>query len=208
MKFPTVVVDDFFADPQKIIEWANTLEYDLISPNYPGARTQCLSTINEKVFEQILVKILSILNIKNFECDAHIHFQKVPSDFSKGIIHRDATLTSIVFLNENTEEFNSGTSTYKPKNEFPNIEGELMKEIIGSKDYGKYEEVTDKVNSQFTNSININGEYNRMVLFDGMENYHAANEFGHEERLTLICFIDKLGSAEDPRLISNIPLRF
>ena len=201
--FPTIIVDDFFEDPHKIIELANSLEYtDASGDNYrwPGKRSTLLHEVDYDLFNNIVVQVLrTYYPFANLSYNsASLSFQKISSVHEDGWTHRDENpITFIIYLNE-TKISGAGTSICIPKN--PNHDNT---EIISNdnkkresfKDPNKvkeYESYRLENNNQFEETIRVNNVFNRCVIFNG-HSYHKANGFNtidnSEDRLTLIGFI-------------------
>ena len=199
MIYPTIILDNFFNDPIKIVQFANSLEYYQDNEGkWPGKRTKELHEINKSFFENYGSKILSILyptvKEKNFNCS--LSFQKISKEYiNKGWIHKDDNydFTTIVYLSQHKE---CGTSLFDSKNisdEILNYENK--KNMYLKKDFEKEMKYLDENNSQFIETIKINSKFNRLIMFDGAQ-YHAAQKFIEnnieEERLTLIGFFSNI----------------
>jgi hypothetical protein len=199
MIYPTIILDNFFNDPIKIVQFANSLEYYQDNEGkWPGKRTKELHEINKSFFENYGSKILSILyptvKEKNFNCS--LSFQKISKEYiNKGWIHKDDDFdfTTIIYLSQHKE---CGTSLFDSKN----ISNEILnyknkKNMHLKKDFKEEMKYLDENNSQFIETIKINSKFNRLIMFDGAQ-YHAAQKFIEnnieEERLTLIGFFSNI----------------
>ena len=201
--FPTIVVDDFFEDPHKVIELANSLEYTFGKKdeyNWPGKRSTPLHEIDYDFFNDTILKVLGTYFpfAKISFTNARLRFQKVSSIYEDGWVHRDENIiTFIVYLNE-TKSTDAGTSIYIPKISHPedhdisintNKKNESFKDLKKIKDYESYRLEN---NNQFEETIRVNNVFNRCVMFNA-PSYHKANGFNtidnSEDRLTLIGFI-------------------
>ena len=105
----------------------------------------------------------------------------------------DYMLTAIVYLNH----CSVGTSIFTRKNEFeiPQFAGDTKHnyfanyESVDRQEREKIEKIREEINSQYDESINIRGKYNRFMCFDG-NSYHTIQKGScDEERLILISFI-------------------
>tara|TARA_R110000751_G_scaffold305616_1_gene422262 strand:+ start:2985 stop:3653 length:669 start_codon:yes stop_codon:yes gene_type:complete len=203
MIWPNLCVDNFFQEPDKVVEYTNSLNF--FKPeesNYPGKRTKFMHEIDPKFFEVTSLKILSLLypnDHKNLKWNALQSFQKVPANLKhNGWVHTDEKheFTCIIYL---SKFLNCGTSIYHPKNIYGYITNEDVKN-----EYFKYNDPKSDLkiakakkenNSPFEETIRYNSRYNRLILFDG-SNYHSSNIFNHdnnkEERLTLITFFNNV----------------
>jgi hypothetical protein len=199
--FPTIIVDDFFEEPNKVLELANSLEYtDAADYDYkwPGKRSTLIHEVDYNFFNNIVVKVLSTYYpyAKVSYNDTRLLFQKVASIYEDGWIHKDDNLiTFIIYLN-NTKITDAGTSICIPKNSIiDNIIIHTDKKQESFKDPNKvkeYEPYRLENNNQFEEVIRVNNVFNRCIMFNA-SSYHKANGFNtidnSEDRLTLIGFI-------------------
>ena len=78
MSYPLIIKDNFFSDPDAIVNIINHVDYSLSSNNYPGVRTKSLDEINPKLYEHIFQKIFLLLHDQlPLRFDAKIGFQKI-----------------------------------------------------------------------------------------------------------------------------------
>jgi hypothetical protein len=216
--FPVVVVDNFFKEPNKIREFALTLEYKKDeASNYPGLRTDCLSTIAPQVYNEILKKFFSIYYDFNNEAltwKVSVQFQKTDNNFDTGWIHFDNDgdtsnkVSGIVFLSPNAP-LNSGTSIYKLKDNvvMPMINGKAKHTHYQNN--GKLEDLValkELEKSQFDETIKVSNVYNRLISFEAGEYHSAQNYFGedNESRLILVFFVSKFDANLRPLERANI----
>ena len=82
MMWPTLIVDNFFDDPQKVINFSKRLKYERASGHeWPGTRTDHLGKIDKEFFLWSTTKIMMLLfpmNIEQIKWNAIQHFQKIP----------------------------------------------------------------------------------------------------------------------------------
>jgi len=199
----TIIVDDFFENPHKVIELANSLDYtDAAKDNYawPGIRSIPIHEVDYTFVNDTVVKVLNTYFpfAKVSYNDARLHFQKISSIYEDGWIHSDENLiTFIIYLN-NTKNINSGTSIYVPKNphsKYLDLIINIDKKLESFKDPNKvkdYEPYRLENNNQFEETIRVNNVFNRCVMFNA-PSYHKANGFNtidnSDDRLTLVGFI-------------------
>ena len=95
---PTIIYDDFFEDPDKIVEYANTLDYPVNAGNYPGKRSLPLHEINPDLYSYITNRIVRIFYPDSESChyESFMGFQKISAQHddmyhikNRGWIHRD-----------------------------------------------------------------------------------------------------------------------
>ena len=208
MLYPITCVDNFFDNPNEIKNYAESLDYTLSQDGkWPGERSDYLHEINPGFFNWCCKKTLSIYfpQVHEYlEWSATMQFQRINgSDYDhEGWIHKDNDdneFTSIVFL---SEENKCGTSFYKPK-----LDSELI--YLNDKHLGYKNQKTNlnllkEANSKFEKTITFDSTYNRMISFDG--GYaHGADNFGTNERLTLITFFSNI-KATLPNLSLKYPI--
>jgi len=208
LNFPLVVVDNFFKDPDKLVEFAFQQEFKRDeTSNYPGLRTSCLSTLHPKLFSQIIEKFFSVyydLSLENISFSAMAFFQLIDEEYDSGWVHQDdlRKVSAIVFLSKNAP-LNSGTSIYKLKDDIilPNLNAEDKYNYYALKGQDKdLKEKRDESNSQFDETVNVSNIYNRLISFDS-KMFHSAQTFygkNKESRLTLIIFVSDIFSKNKP----------
>ena len=200
IKFPITIVDDFFENPDEIVEWAKSLDFDNVSPIYPGKRTKNLLDIDPTFCNLIFHKMAMIWGINTIPnyLNSQFFFQRIKGGYDICDIHRDTQYMSmIVYLSESKE--NSGTSFYKRKTIYHNVLDEekerLNNNIIHKGDENSYVEMENlciKQKEDFEKTLDVNNVYNRMVLWDN--DWHSANKYASteddEDRLSLIMFFE------------------
>jgi hypothetical protein len=213
--YPITIIDNFFRDPDAVVDLAKSLEYHQNDGAWPGSRTKLLSTINQE----------TELLFHYFGSRVHSLFYETPPDFweidvrfqkidpyhdekynkkNRGWIHRDdhANFGGIIYLTKDPEK-DTGTSIYKPKNEFTcQFENCLSAKedlYLGENRFSddEYENCFDRLNDQYIETITIENVYNRLVLFDG-NTYHGVKTFGKSQRLTLSFFGISIGGKQFP----------
>ena len=131
--FPAVIVDDFFEDPDSIVEIASSLTYKPQEEGvWPGVRSNLLSDSEDvkilRLFHYMGNRIFDLFGNKPKHWGVYTMFQKI-QPFSKnkwdklnrGWVHYDGQDSSpvkfagIVYLNKNADR-DTGTSVYKAKN--------------------------------------------------------------------------------------------
>tara|TARA_R110002110_G_scaffold415427_1_gene649751 strand:- start:60 stop:803 length:744 start_codon:yes stop_codon:yes gene_type:complete len=217
--FPNQIVDNFFEDPKKIVEFAETLKYDPCSEGkWPGVRSIGLHKINYPFFNSVLNKIFSMFYDYNIHKvnwkDTQMYFQKThPYDLENknnivnhGLVHCDGEqpIVGLVYLTEGAD-IESGTSIMsqgegysdeqieKIGRKHENKKKHIYKqspENLTKKDLEEYAELIKDCNSGYVENIKINNIFNRAIFYSGSD-YHKANSFytGEKERLTLVFFI-------------------
>ena len=217
--FPAVIVDDFFEDPDAIVEIASSLTYKPQEGGaWPGVRSNLLSNIDDlkilRLFNYMGNKILSIFQQNPNKWRIILQFQKIQpfsqnkwDRVNRGWVHSDGDECSgvkfggIIYLNKNADR-DTGTSLYKSKNgiytsETPEIEQKLKLYSGKGVDIDEYEQIFDEYHNQFIETIRVDNIYNRLLLF-GADTLHGVRTFGTEERLTLPFFCHNIGEMTPP----------
>ena len=203
MIWPTIIVDNFFDEPDKIIEYSKTLKFEPDPDGkWPGVRTGLMGNIDNKFFNYINYKIVRLIypmNHLQMNWKSNQYFQKINGNVFKneGWIHSDspAEFTAIIYLSKHKH---CGTSLYDKKQLFNasinNKEKEKMYKSLNLKDELKY---LKQNNDLFEKNLTINSKFNRLVIFDSNQ-YHAADRFkddiNKEDRFTLITFFYELSA--------------
>jgi hypothetical protein len=205
MNWPLVCVDNFFDDPSKIVEYADTLEYQAEKWN-PGIRTPSLHVINNDFFVWVNKKILALFypnQIDYISWTAHTCFVKVPPNlYHDGWVHTDqAEFTAIIYLSDLK---NCGTTIFDPITSYTSLKNTDAK-ISYFKDQTSQTDVAEKKlenNENFEESIIIKSKFNRLVIFDSSR-LHAAVPYisdSHEQRLTMITNMKMVQSSTEHQL--------
>lgn len=217
-KYPTVVVDDFFQNPDLIRKYALSLSYEkAVDGRWPGKRSPLLHTINEKLVYSIAKKMLSVyydLSIQIYWHSIQMAFQKIKpfskdknSSLNKGWIHTDGirTLAGVVYLTPSVE-IDAGTSIFKIKNKHKNydikqkqnVKDQLYKN--NNCDLSKYNKEINNLYDKFDKITEVKNLYNRCILYDAHE-YHTGTNYytDSEERLSLVFFFTNLTASIPPK---------
>ena len=195
MMWPTVIVDDFFEDPNKIVKFSKTLKFVTAEDSsWPGTRTGPLHEVNNDFFLFSTRKIMSILypmNLDQVKWRATQTFQRSNKEYGEaGWVHSDtsAEITSIIYLSDHA---NSGTALYRNPNFMlsPLHTKEKEKFYKNLKNKKKAEQKREESNKKYKKVLDMSSNFNRLVLFDA-HHWHQATGFGNtkEDRLTLITF--------------------
>jgi len=200
MLFPTTVVDNYFNDPDRIVEYSKKLEWGFDPEGkWPGQRSSTLGEVDYDFFSFHCNKLLSVIypeNTNDITYVAESYFQKISSEYNNGgWIHCDEPkeLTAIVYLSHHK---NCGTNIYEHKHHFP-IQKHLeeKKKVYKSKDFSNEKKFLLENNENYEESISVKSKYNRLILFDSYL-WHGANHYvdkeNLEDRLTLVTFFHSI----------------
>ena len=214
MLFPTLCIDNFFPNPDKILKLAQSLEFNRVDA-IPGYRSAPLHEIDYELYNHVNLKIAAALypnNIHTLQFDGVSMFQLTKSNLYDGWVHRDddgAVLTAIIYLSD----CDSGTSIYHKKNPYwtHGREGNMGKhEYFGAyenyteSDLEKVRESRSRNNEPFEETMSFKGRFNRMICFDA-KHFHAAQVLDEsDDRLILISFIREISLA-DTAIFYHVP---
>jgi hypothetical protein len=215
MFFPVTCVDDFYDDVDNVRDFALSLKYSKnFNDNFPGERTECLSTIDKTFFDYFCTKLFSLffdLNQTEINWELNTHFQKTYQydspekyflDVNSGWCHLDirCILGGVIYLNQNPNP-DAGTiicklnnNNYKP---FENTEWVSARNNFYNKksnDIEKYVNVKKNHHKNFDTTLEFKNEYNRMICYDS-DYWHRESQFSMPDedfRLTQVFFITEM----------------
>lgn len=201
--FGIICVDNFYNDPDAIVEYANSCKYDILNTNYPGSRTAPLYEINPFLYDIFTKKIMSILfdlentNI-NFSLDSRFHkIDKISNDkkVNMGGIHCDDSVIAfagVIYLNKNYD-LDCGTSIFQ-RHTMPPPELDTLE-----KKWNEYADMDKEEYRKFyTEIVKFQNVYNRMILYDTCY-LHSINSLASDDtRLTQVFFCDSITSSSAP----------
>lgn len=207
-KFPVTIVDDFYENPELVRDFALSQKFYPSAGNYPGMRTDLISDINQNFYQTFCEKLFGLfydMSDTYISWNLDTMFQKISrmsenkkSKFNEGWIHHDPCIFSgIIYLSMNSV----GTNIYEPID--PNDTYYCQKErdifYLGKEiSEEEYASAIVENNSKFKPSVQIDGKFNRLVLFEGGV-WHGVPSFycNNEDRLTQVFFAYKISSGED-----------
>tara|TARA_E500000331_G_C17053027_1_gene624835 strand:+ start:77 stop:763 length:687 start_codon:yes stop_codon:yes gene_type:complete len=201
MPYPLVIKDNFFPDPDSILESCNQLDCNRSHVNFPGLRTNYLSDTNKKLFLFIANRIFALIHDKTPDAyNMDMRFQKIKpfveddkwDKKNRGWVHKDCCLFGgVIYLDKNPDK-DAGTSIYESKYGYDVQTDESLfhKEHLHSgklMDDGQYYEAYDMIADQYEETLRIPNLYNRLVLIPG-DQPHAMTTTGDKERHTIAFF--------------------
>lgn len=199
--WPTICVDNFFNDPDKVFKFANSLKYTPDNEGrWPGERSDELQKIDRNFFEFFGKKVLSILYPMEAEISFSLRltFQKISKKYTnEGWVHHDNgyvnQFTSIVYLSKHKE---CGTSLFDSKKIYsPSINLTHKKNMYLKDNFKDGDIYLKENNNQFEETLSIKSKYNRFIMFDSSQ-LHGVQKFTEdaieEDRLTLIGFFENI----------------
>lgn len=210
--FPTTVVDNFLNDPDKLREYALSLDYHPDPEGlWPGLRSRPVEEINPELFHALCHKIFALFFDLDSKSDlvwrVSMGFQKVSSDYVANFVHQDhpdSICNCVLYLTPNAP-LHSGTNLYRPKNNWDMPDEEHYMEIKrrhykqGITSPELKQAVID-YNNYFEPTLEIHNLYNRLAIFDS-GSYHGAASyegFNSEDRLFLVAFVTHLSHHDLP----------
>tara|TARA_B100002019_G_C21150090_1_gene537781 strand:+ start:46 stop:702 length:657 start_codon:yes stop_codon:yes gene_type:complete len=203
--YPSIIYDNFFDNPDAVVEYAKSLEYHMNDGRWPGARTKDLSEINPELKENIARRIVNIFFPDRMATwYSQMTFQEVwpmhDDQYhikNRGWIHLDCSVQfgGIIYLDKNPAE-DTGTSLYRLKStHYQHTDNEEKTkrryyggEEVSDEEYAKYFHSTEEY---FEETVTVKNVYNRLFLFSGNQ-YHGVKTFGPKgtSRLTLPFFFN------------------
>ena len=204
MAYPLVIKDNFFPDPESILESCNQFDCDSTYPNWPGLRTNCFSGINRELFLFIGNRIFTLIHDKPPDrYNMSMSFQKIKpyvkgnkwDKKNRGWIHKDYCLFGgVIYLNKNPDK-DAGTCIYESKDGYPIQDEESLsyKVLLYSGklvDDGQYYQAYDKIADQYEETLRVPNVYNRLVLIPG-DQMHGMTTIGDKERNTIVFFCNE-----------------
>ena len=201
MPYPLVIKDNFFSDPDSILELCNQFDCNRSHVNFPGLRTNYLSNTNKKLFLSIANRIFALIHDSlpsHYKMD--IEFQKIDpfvkddkwDKKNRGWVHKDYCLFGgVIYLNKNPDK-DAGTCIYESKDGYPIQDEESLsykKLLYGGKltDDRQYYRAYDMISDQYEETLRVPNVYNRLVLIPG-NHLHAMTTTGNKERNTIVFF--------------------
>ena len=169
----SIVTDNFFAEPYKMIEFAKSQTYypRNSEQHYEGIRTPNLREIDEQFYSEVTTEL--VYNYydkrKTYKIEGNLNFHKLSTkdlQDEKWIhdkVHKDnCVLSSILYLTPDAP-MTSGTQLYR------DIDNTYVPDVI------------------------YHNKFNRLIQFPGPIP-HSAMDFdgGDEERLTMLFFLEKI----------------
>ena len=202
-RYPTVVIDDFFDNPDKIRKLMNQCEFNLDQDMYPGVRTDNLQFLDSDFYDFIKIKLLSIFQedwnkIKSYY-NVNIQFEKITPFKDKydirntGMVHADcpAEFGGVVYLDPDPDP-DAGTTLYTKTGEYAKMPDGMIEEwrklyTKQDVDIDKFQKLYKKLMGYFEESVIVKPKFNRLVMFDGTK-FHRCHNFGSKPRYTLVFF--------------------
>ena len=197
-----IIKNNFFVNPEKILRLYEKQEF-FPAENYPGKRTDNLLESKDtevRNFALFFVEKLSkevFIGIHEFMIDIRFHINSVyvHEDANHGWIHADHTdLAGVVYLTENENDFESGTSIFsKNTKENFTVDDYSSRQQINLTGVATEEYLKDLIDNHntFTESIRVGNRYNRLIAYDS-KLFHRPNRYtllSGNNRKTIVFFI-------------------
>ena len=197
--------NNYFNNPNVVVELSKKVEYSR-AEIYPGIRSGNLLASDIPIVKDFAIWFANQLGvdvfpgITNYETAIYFHINKSIDDpeVNQGWIHKDyGILAGLVYLTEQESNFNSGTSIFNSNSD---VVDDLSEYMYAWREFNITKTPTDKIkegfrlnNSQFTETIRIGNQYNRLIAYDSKLS-HRPNSFSTstaQPRLTLLFFISR-----------------
>jgi hypothetical protein len=196
--------DNFFANPDKVVELSNLVEYTN-GTEYPGRRSvNLLQSNNFRLveFSKYFAKRLAdevFYGLTQFQLDIRFHKNDVYDDpaANAGWIHADGiAFAGVVYLNKSELSIDTGTSIFlkTSADEFITSDFTSRQQLNLTKQVSKeYLEDLKQNHSNFTETIKVGNVFNRLVAYDS-NMWHCPTNYclkSGEDRTSLVFFIDQ-----------------
>ena len=222
-RVPTIVVDDFFDNPDEIRDRGLSHELNKAEQgHFAGKRTKNLIDIDPELHHHVVSRYLNTMyNLEaqevNVRATSHFHLidsvDDKDSTLNKSWIHIDSECIAagIIYLTPNADA-DSGTSLFRLKDgvkiENMDTSPRILFHHLGEA-VDNYEQKLEEHNDKFEETLNVKNVYNRLASYDGSR-WHAANTYwtGTDPRLTLVFFLYELESPHGLPLerMTNMPV--
>tara|TARA_R110002012_G_scaffold175359_2_gene340199 strand:+ start:1172 stop:1891 length:720 start_codon:yes stop_codon:yes gene_type:complete len=224
--FYPAVVDSFLKTPDKIREYALSLEYKPADNfSFPGTRSENLESLNPQFKKDFITKVLKIYCPEGTAEQAsykkslvyfqkhHLYSEDKHKAENKGWIHQDHDLfnsiAGVVYLTPDAD-LECGTSLYRAKDkrvtasDWNRTEFETQKYNLlryNKLDKDNYRKAHKDWQGRFEETVRINNVYNRLIAYSSTE-YHSINKYqvSDKERLTIVFFIQNIKGIPIPKL--------
>jgi len=220
--FPISCVDNFYSNPDKIRDFALSLDYSKEeSENYPGERSKPVHLVSPNLFDVLCNKVFSLFfdfNSNYLDWKVESYFQKiypfessleVQQEVNSGWTHVDdnTIFAGVIYLNQNPN-LDSGTSIYEKNDEtVENIDWSVRNNFYNKKGLPpkEYAKLKKQHNSKFHKTVEFKNVYNRMIMYSGSYwHKHSSFLMDHEEfRLTQVFFVTHLKSNFPPPCVRS-----
>lgn len=215
MYFPPLCVDEFYNDPDKVREFALSLDYKSSeNSNYPGERSPLLHDVDKDFFDKFCYKIFSVffnLNYDDLRWKVDTCFQKIykfdaPDEILKevnsGWTHVDdgMAFAGVVYLNPEPN-LDSGTTICNLIDEndaeyLKNFDWKIRNDFYNHTglDVHEYAKLKNQHNSKFHKTLEFKNVYNRMISYDS-DYWHKESSFlmdSEDFRLTQVFFVKEV----------------
>ena len=205
--WPTICVDNFYDDPDKVRDFALGLDYTPSEDGrWPGKRSKEILEIDEEFMSKFCHKLMS----HYFDLQSTQLRWKISSQFqliepydkdigsikNTGWIHYDsAVLGGLIYLNKDTNR-GSGTSLYEAIDPSKYDKDQIAKHKFYREGNAEdYETLLNKHNENFVETVKFSNRYNRLIGFDSAVPHRADNfTVNNEPRLTQVFFVQDIES--------------
>lgn len=204
INFPTIIVDNFYKEPDKVREFALKQDF-LDSPgNYPGKRTKQLHELNRELFDGFCSKLFSLYFTQvEIKYKVDTSFWKVGtldsdplSPKNMGFIHNDNCLFAGVIYLVPGFNYNLGTTIYRRIKESAHKPNPAMKKYYSTGEDVGFDNYILQNNSVYEESIKIGNAYNRLISFDSSIPHAPSHYYmGDETRLVQVFFVHNVESS-------------
>lgn len=202
--FPTVVVDDFWPNPDEVVNlaYSDKITWSPSGGPWPGLRSQAVHEVDEGFFAWTQKKYFTLfwpnseLMNMGMTFKASSFFQRIPAG-GGGWIHSDFpdVHTVIHYLSKDADG-RSGTGIYRPKSLETSAKHSDVKRKVynGEITVEEGEKYRCANNDGFVEEMFVANKFNRCIGFDSSL-WHGVRDFDTatgEDRLTMVTFFHSI----------------
>ena len=185
MKPQLYVVDDFYADPDAIRNYALGKDFT-VSGNYPGLRTEPESLEQSEYLKKYIQDNIMHTPITYWGREYNTAFQYTTAEDSTWVHHDETKWAGVLYLTPNPP-LGSGTTLYS------HAKTGIYEHFPSQFDFNTSSEDAGDL-SRWNKEIEVENRYNRLVIYNGMIYHRSTNAgFGtgpHDGRLFQTFFFD------------------
>jgi hypothetical protein len=197
---PTMVIDNFYEEPDLVREYALDLEfYKGNRGSWPGVRTKLLHEFDQQtldIFGKKLLVYLKDYGYTGFD-ELQSAFHSTPESYTRGWVHDDdpkLNVAGVVYLNKEAA-MGTGTTIYEDKNDFDGSKyaQAFMEDVldVSAEEKQKFNKLREQQVAEFKKTITMESVFNRCIIFD-TRNWHSPENFYgttvEDARLTQVFF--------------------
>jgi|TARA_B100000900_G_scaffold299374_1_gene257967 hypothetical protein len=196
---PTMVVDNFYEEPDQVREYALSLEYFKGDRgSWPGVRTKLFHEFDQKSLDFFSKKLLVYLKDYGYTGFDEIQtaFHSTPESYTRGWVHDDdpkLNVAGVVYLNKEAPQ-GTGTVIYEDMDFDGGKYAEVfMQDVLDvpAKEKEEFNQIREAQVAEFKKTVTMESVYNRAIIFDTRLWHSPEHFYGNtikDSRLTQVFF--------------------